>query len=94
MNLTVAWTDEAQETFELTVNQIENKWGINSAEKFVRNTHKIINTITTQPYLFKASYTQNIRKAFITEQTSMFYEVHSSYIAILFFLDNRQEPIL
>jgi plasmid stabilization system protein ParE len=58
MNLPVAWTDEAQETFELTVNQIENKWGINSAEKFVRNTYKIINTIATQPYLFKASYTQ------------------------------------
>jgi plasmid stabilization system protein ParE len=56
MSLTVAWTDEAQETFGLTVNQIENKWGIHSAEKFVRNTHKTINTITTQPYLFKASY--------------------------------------
>ena len=94
MNLTVAWTDEAQETFELTVNQIETKWGINSAEKFVRNAHKVINTISTQPYLFKASYSENIRKAFITEQTSMFYEVHTAHIAILFFLDNRQEPIL
>ncbi|HTD99376.1 MAG TPA: type II toxin-antitoxin system RelE/ParE family toxin [Mucilaginibacter sp.] len=94
MNLSVAWTEEAQETFELTVNQIEDKWGTNSAEKFVRDTHKIINTITTQPYLYKASYTQNIRIAFITEQTSMFYEVHTSHIAILFFLDNRQDPIL
>ena len=58
MSLPVAWTDEAKETFELTVNQIENKWGIHSAEKFVRNTQKVVGTITTQPYLFKASYTK------------------------------------
>jgi len=94
MKLAVAWTDEAQETFELTIKQIEDKWGARSAEKFVRSANKTINIIATQPYLFKASYTQNIRQAFITEQTSMFYEVHTAHIAILYFWDNRQEPIL
>ena len=94
MKLTIAWTDEAQETFDLMVNQIENKWGTQSAEKFVRETHKIIALISTQPYLFNASYTLNIRKAVISKQTSMFYEVHSAHISILFFWDNRQDPVL
>ncbi len=94
MKLTIAWTDEAQETFNFTVNQIENKWGTKSAEKFVRDTHKLINLISTQPYLFNASYTLNIRKAVISKQTSMFYEVHSAHVSILFFWDNRQEPVL
>ncbi|HTD41613.1 MAG TPA: hypothetical protein VK671_13380 [Mucilaginibacter sp.] len=94
MKLAVAWTDEAQETFELTVKQIENKWGTRSAEKFAQSAFKTINTISTQPYLFKASYTHNIRQAFITKQTSMYYEVHTAHIAILYFWDNRQEPIL
>ena len=94
MSLAVSWTDDAQETFQYTVYQIENKWGTGSAEKFVRDTHKIINTITSQPYIFKASFSNNIRQAFISKQTSMFYEIHSAHIAILFFWDNRQEPIL
>jgi len=94
MKLTIAWTDEAQETFDLTVNQIENKWGTQSAEKFVRETYKIIALVSSQPYLFNASYTLNIRKAVISKQTSMFYEVHSAHISILLFWDNRQDPVL
>jgi len=94
MTLPVAWTDDAQETFDLTVNQIESKWGIRIAENFVRDTHKIISLISTQPYLFSASFTSNVRKAVISKQTSMFYEIHSTHISILFFWDNRQEPIL
>lgn len=94
MILKIAWTDEAQETFDHTVKQIEDRWGTRSAEKFVQETHKTINTISTQPYLFNASYAANIRKAVISKQTSMFYQIHSAHIAILFFWDNRQEPIL
>ena len=94
MKLPIGWTDDARETFDSTINQIEVKWGTASAEKFVRSANKVIGSISTQPYLFKASYTANIRKAVITGQTSMFYEVHATHIVILFFWDNRQEPVL
>ncbi len=60
MNLAIAWTDDAKETFDLTVKQIENKWGTRSAEKFVRSAFKTIDRISAQPYLFKASFTNNI----------------------------------
>lgn len=94
MTLAVAWTDEAKETFEHTVSQIETKWGVPSAKKFVTGAHKTINIIAIQPYMFKESPAENIRQAFITKQTSMFYEVHTFHITILFFWDNRQEPLL
>lgn len=94
MSLAVAWTDDAKATFNDTVIQIEAKWGLRSAEKFVKEAHKTINAISNQPYLFKASYSENIRQAFISKQTSMFYEVHAAHIVILFFWDNRQDPIL
>lgn len=94
MNLAITWTPEAQETFDYTINQIETKWGIASAEKFVQVAHKIIGTIATHPYMFTASFASNVRKAVITKQTSVFYEVHTAHITILFFWDNRQDPIL
>lgn len=94
MSLPIAWTDDAQESFDATVNQIESKWGIRIAEVFVRDAHKTISLIAIQPYMFNASFTSNIRKAVISKQTSMFYEVHATYITILFFWDNRQDPVL
>ena len=82
MSLAVAWTGEAQETFDLTVSQIENEWGIRSAENFIKDTNRIIASISKQPFIFKASYSTNIRKAVVSKQTSMFYEVHAAHITI------------
>jgi len=77
----------------LTILQIEAKWGATIAGRFVKETNRVIDAISLQPYLFKSSLQENVRQAFISKQTSMFYEVHSAHITILFFWDNRQEPI-
>ena len=34
-----------------------------------------------------------VRKAIITKQTSVLYKVNKTHIEILFFWDNRQEPV-
>lgn len=93
MSLAIVWTDEAQQTFDDTILQIEAKWGERSVGKFVKETNGIINSISSQPYIYKASLTENVRQAFISRQTSMFYEIHANYITILYFWDNRQEPM-
>jgi len=92
MSVPVFWTDEAQETFESIVNFIEYKWGFNSAKKFVNKANKTIASIADHPYIFKAVYPSSHRQAVITGQTSL-YEVNSNYIALIFFWDNRQEPM-
>ena len=94
MSLKVFWSDEATETFDSIVIFIENKWSERQAETYVKHTQRILSLISDQPYMFKASIENNIRQATITPQTSMYYEVHNDYITILFFWDNRQEPIL
>ncbi|MES2112954.1 MAG: hypothetical protein V4577_29665 [Bacteroidota bacterium] len=51
--------------------------------------------MSTQPYMFKASsIDEHVRIAFITKQTSQFYMITDESIHLLFFWDNRQEPIL
>jgi len=64
------------------------------AQKFVQSVQKTILLIQTQPYLYKSSSILNCRQAVITHQTSMFYEVTHNQVIILFFYDNRQEPLL
>jgi len=94
MSLAVFWSDEATETFDSIVLFIEYKWSEKQASVFVRHTEKILSLIREQPYMYKSSIENNVRHAVITKQTSMFYEVHDGYITILFFWDNRQEPLL
>ena len=71
-----------------------SKMGLCTSTNFIKDVNSTINTITTQPYIFKASIDKNFRQAYITKQTSMFYEVWDTQIMILYFWDNRQQPIL
>ncbi|PAW92448.1 hypothetical protein CKK33_02625 [Mucilaginibacter sp. MD40] len=94
MSRTVAWTPEATETFDIIVELIETKWGFASAQKFVRTANQTILTLASHPEMFVTVKGQTIRRAFITKQTSLFYEITEQQIILLYFWDNRQEPIL
>ncbi|MBD1385649.1 type II toxin-antitoxin system RelE/ParE family toxin [Mucilaginibacter rigui] len=93
MSHAIYWTDEAHETFDAIVLIIEDKWGFKQAGVFVKRVQQILSLIAEQPYLFRASITHDLRQAIISKQTSMFYEVKENSINILFFWDNRQEPL-
>jgi len=93
MKLAVVLTPRAKETFIAVILQIKDKWGDHSADKFVERTYQVLYTIAQQPYLFKAYQQENVRKAYISKHTSLVYRVTSSQIEVLFFWDNRQEPI-
>ena len=93
MSLAIEWTDEAKETFAGIVSFIENKWTDREAKNFVKRAQKLISLIAVQPYMYKASLYNDVRQAVITPQTSTFYQIHPECVTILFFWDNRQEPI-
>ena len=94
MSLTVFWADEAEETFDNIVLYIESNWGERHAKKFVQHVQKVLKLISDQPQMYKASVNNNVRQAVISPQTSLYYEIHNEHITLLFFWDNRQEPIL
>ncbi|MBS1504707.1 MAG: type II toxin-antitoxin system RelE/ParE family toxin [Bacteroidetes bacterium] len=94
MSLEIVFTDDASEMLLSITRLIESKWGSKQANKFLSKTYKTIDLISKQPYLFKASLiNENVRICILTKQTSFFYEIHDSKIIILFFWDNRQDPI-
>jgi|SRR5579872_1209360 len=94
MNLEIIFTDDASYMLLSITNFIENKWGKKQAEKFLSKVYKTLDLISKQQYLFKASAIQeNVRIGIVSKQTSFFYEIQDSEIIILFFWDNRQDPI-
>jgi len=95
MSLQVLYTPDSKETLISIYNFIEEKFGINSANKFVSSAEKTIKLIAEYPLMFKATtIDSNVRIGFISKQTSLFYRVTDNAIHLLFFWDNRQEPIL
>lgn len=94
MSLEVKFTPEAEETFDLLMLQLKNKWG----EGFVVDLeNKILNSlslISKNPFIHSIVIGQSeIRKCVLHKNCSMLYRVANDAIEIICFWDNRQEPI-
>jgi plasmid stabilization system protein ParE len=95
MSLKVLVSDEAIETLISTTIFIKNNWGNIASDKFKKRVDQVLVNISNQPYLFKAvEFDNNVRKGLVTKQCSVYYQVYTEHIQILFFWDNRQEPVL
>lgn len=95
MALDIFYTPKAKETFGLVYNFISDKFGIKVANKFLNKAEKIIFLISQQPFMYKSSsIDENVRIANFTKYTSLFYQVSGNKINLLFFFDNRQEPLI
>jgi len=91
----IVFTPEARETLRSITAFIRSIWGNGSADKFKASTIKTLNSISKQLYMFKASpIDDRVRQGFISRPTSVIYEIRDDYILVLYFWDNRQDPIL
>jgi plasmid stabilization system protein ParE len=94
MSLKIIFTDDATNILLSITNFIDNKWGVKEGEKFLEKVHKTLDLVSNHPYMFKASsIKEDIRIGLISKQTSFFYRINENELIILFFWDNRQEPI-
>ncbi len=95
MSLSIVFAPAARTGLVRITKFIKQRWGKNSSDKFKEQVDKTLNNVSQQPYMFKAStLTHEIRKGIVSKQTSFFYKVHKDRIEILFFWDNRQQPII
>lgn len=95
MALEVFYTPKAKETFVLVYNFIAGKFGVKIANQFLSKAEKTIHLISEQPFMYKSSsIDENVRIATFTKNTSLFYQIQPNSINLLFFFDNRQEPLI
>jgi plasmid stabilization system protein ParE len=94
MAMKISWSPEAEATFSAIVNYLENKWSEKEVRNFVTKTKKVIDRISRNPKLFIAFGEEEVRKAVITKQNSLFYwiDIQNEQIKLLAFWDNRKNP--
>jgi len=95
MKLAIFYTPRSKETLASVYNFILDKFGLKPANKFASKIEKIIELIAHHPFMFKASTIDyDVRIGLISKQTSLFYRLTGTSVHLLFFWDNRQEPIM
>jgi len=92
MIVEIYWTNKAEQSLENIVEYIKIEWSEKSAIKFIKKVDDIINSIKQNPFAFQMSDSENIRRAVITKQTSLYYEIFEDKIYLLTFWDNRKNP--
>jgi len=94
MSLAIKFTPEAEDTYNSLVSQLRQRWGEQFVTKFERKISKALDTIISSPYIYPLAYENTeIRKCLIHKNCSMFYKIYDSTILIVWFWDNRQEPL-
>ena len=69
-----------------------NNWSVKTKDNFLSKLDRTISLIQTSPKLFPKSNIENIRKAVITKQITLFYIINKDTIEIITLFDTRQNP--
>jgi len=94
MSLPVILSETALLTFDSICVQVLERLGNKALNDFKKNTLKTLELIGNSPLIYKQTdFDPNIRIGLIKKLSSVFYEVKPDKIEILFFWDNRQEPM-
>ncbi len=87
MDYKLHWTEEAINNLENILDYLIDKWTQREVNNFKSKLNKKLDVISKNPFMFPVStYNQRLRKAVLSKQTTIFYELKNNeiYIAYLF----------
>ena len=89
----VVYTETYKITLIAVINSVEGSYGTSSAEKLLNRIDRIVDKIIINPYLYQAiPIDSQFRRAVISRQSSLVYEVTETKIILLYIFDNRHDP--
>jgi len=88
----IFWSDEALKNLDDILEHLINRWSQTVIDDFKKRLSKQISLIEQNPNLFPISkYNPRLRKAILSRQTTIFYEVSGQLIYIVFLFNNKQD---
>lgn len=89
----IRWSDEAVSNLDQILGDIRNRWSEKEVENFKKKLVNYLSAIQKFPVMFPKSENQpRLRRAVISSQTSVYYEVRDDLIILVFIWDNRRQP--
>jgi plasmid stabilization system protein ParE len=88
----VFWTDEAIKNLQSIMDYLDCQWTQREIDNFKKKLAKQIELIETNPRLFPVSeYNPRLRKAVLSKQTTIFYEIADRMIYLVYLFNSRQD---
>ena len=77
---------------ERLLNHIEENWSRSSRDRFLSKLNSVIETIKQNPEICQKSETRpELRRAVVTKQSSLLYQIQKETIFVVTIFDNRQD---
>ncbi|MEI8114157.1 MAG: type II toxin-antitoxin system RelE/ParE family toxin [Bacteroidia bacterium] len=86
------WTDEAIRNLENILNYLNERWTQREIDNFKERLTRQIRIIRQSPNIFPVSlYNPRLRKAVLSKQTTVFYEVSGQIIYLVYLFNSKQD---
>lgn len=93
MALRIIWSHRAENNFDKIIKYLEDEWGEQACQNFIRKTFSFLEILGDYPQLGKLDFPQkDIRTFALNKQTSIIYIVNYKHILILNIFNNYQDP--
>lgn len=91
MDYKLYWSEEAISNLEEILNYLNSEWTSKEVNKFKSKLSKQLELITQNPLLFPVSqYNPVLRKAVLSRQTTVFYEIKDNIVYLAYLFVNRK----
>lgn len=85
MGYKLFWTDQAIENLEEILTYLSENWSQNEIENFKHKLSRQLDLILINPKMFPVSiYNPRLRKAVLSKQTTIFFELKDSLVFIVY----------
>lgn len=92
MDYKIFWTQEAIDNLESILEYLSANFSNQEIDKFKKKLSKQIELIQKFPQMFPvSSYNTKLRKAVLSKQTTVFYEVKENMIHLVYLFVNYQD---
>ena len=88
----ILWTEEAINNLEEILTYLNNRWSQREVDNFKNRLSRQISLIKQNPILFPVSqYNIRLRKAVLSRQTTIFYEITGQIIFLVYLFSNMRD---
>jgi plasmid stabilization system protein ParE len=88
----IIWSDEAVADYHQNIDYLEKEWSSQVVIEFIEDVEAAIELIKSHPALYPLTDYQEIRKAVIRKQITLFFKVKDKQVHLIRFWNNYQNP--
>lgn len=86
------WSEEAVRNLENILEHLQENWSEKVVLNFKTSLSKLLDLIGRHPFIFPQSeYKKRLRKAVLSKQTTIYYEVKNNEVIIAYIFVNSQD---